>query len=135
MGIFIKYFSQTRKPEGFLGKIMLFSMNPGHSKLADWGLSYLPEITPEKAADLVGNVFLPLDGTASVFPKGYRRKSQAASAAFPGCTGDRLDTDAALCIRLCRRDRLRGMGRCAKGLHLWQVSGPLPCHAFRNEGL
>ena len=85
--------------------------------------------------DLVGNVLLPLDETAPVFPKGYRRKSQTASAAVPGCTGDRLDTDAALCIRLCRRDRLRGMGRCAKGLHLWPVFRPLSCHAFRNEGI
>ena len=52
MGLFKKFVSQTRKPEGFLGKIMLSGMNSGHAQLADWGLSYLPEIKPAKAADL-----------------------------------------------------------------------------------
>ncbi len=46
------FFSQTRKPEGFLGKMMLGTMNPGHAKLADWGFAHLPAITPERAADL-----------------------------------------------------------------------------------
>ena len=53
-------------------------------------------------------------------------------SSVPGRTGDRVDTDAALCIGLCRRDHLRGMGRCAKGLHLWPVSGPLSCHPAWN---
>ncbi|MBQ9269097.1 MAG: class I SAM-dependent methyltransferase [Oscillospiraceae bacterium] len=52
MGLFKAFVSQTRKPEGFLGKMMLSSMNSGHAKLADWGLSHLPDITPEKAVDL-----------------------------------------------------------------------------------
>lgn len=52
MGLFKKYVSQTRKPEGFLGKMMLSGMNPGHAKLADWGLTHLPPITPAKAVDL-----------------------------------------------------------------------------------
>ena len=52
MGLFKDYVSQTRKPEGFLGKLMLNGMNSGHAKMADWGLSHLPEITPERAADL-----------------------------------------------------------------------------------
>lgn len=46
------FFSQTRKPEGFLGKMMLGTMNPGHAKLADWGFTHLPAIAPERAADL-----------------------------------------------------------------------------------
>lgn len=46
------FFSQTRKPEGFLGKLMLGTMNPGHAKLADWGFSHLPAIVPERAVDL-----------------------------------------------------------------------------------
>ncbi len=41
MGLFRNYVSQTRKPEGFLGKMMLSGMNSGHAKLADWGLSHL----------------------------------------------------------------------------------------------
>lgn len=42
MGLLKKYFNQTRKPEGFLGKLMLGGMNSGHSKMADFGMSYLP---------------------------------------------------------------------------------------------
>ena len=52
MGLFKSFVSQTRKPEGFLGKMMLNGMNSGHAKLADWGLSYLPAIVPQKAVDL-----------------------------------------------------------------------------------
>ena len=52
MGLFKAFVSQTRKPEGFLGKMMLSGMNSGHAKLADWGFSHLPEIAPEKAVDL-----------------------------------------------------------------------------------
>ena len=52
MGLAKNFFSQTRKPEGFLGKMMLGTMNSGHAKLADWGFTHLPELTPESAVDL-----------------------------------------------------------------------------------
>ena len=39
MGLFKDFVSQTRKPEGFLGKMMVNGMNGGHAKLADWGMS------------------------------------------------------------------------------------------------
>ena len=52
MGLAKSFFSQTRKPEGFLGKMMLGTMNSGHSKLADWGFAHLPAIAPERAVDL-----------------------------------------------------------------------------------
>ena len=52
MGIMKNFFSQTRKPEGFLGKIMLSGMNSGHAKLADWGISYLPEGSPNQIVEL-----------------------------------------------------------------------------------
>ena len=52
MGLFKKFVSQTRKPDGFLGKMMLSSMNSGHAKMADWGFSHLPGISPENAVDL-----------------------------------------------------------------------------------
>ena len=52
MSIAKDFFSQTRKPEGFLGKVMLGTMNSGHAKLADWGFTHLPAMTPEKAVDL-----------------------------------------------------------------------------------
>lgn len=52
MGLFKKFVSQTRKPEGFLGGIMLKGMNSGHAVMADWGLSHLPSLSPALAADL-----------------------------------------------------------------------------------
>ncbi|MCR4671754.1 MAG: class I SAM-dependent methyltransferase [Lachnospiraceae bacterium] len=52
MGIMKKFFNQTRKPEGFLGNLMLRGMNSGHAKLADWGLSHLPKIPVSQAVDL-----------------------------------------------------------------------------------
>ena len=52
MGLAKNFFSQTRKPEGFLGKMMLGTMNSGHAKLADWGFAHLPAIAPERVVDL-----------------------------------------------------------------------------------
>ena len=52
MGLFQKFVSQTRKPDGLLGKMMLNSMNSGHAKMADWGFSHLPNLSPENAVDL-----------------------------------------------------------------------------------
>ena len=52
MGLMKKFFNQTRKPEGSLGKLMLSGMNSGHAKLADWGFEHLPKIAPKQAADL-----------------------------------------------------------------------------------
>ena len=52
MGLMKNFFSQTRKPEGTLGKMMLSGMNSGHAKLADWGLEHLPNLAPKQTADL-----------------------------------------------------------------------------------
>jgi len=52
MGLARKFFNQTRKPEGFLGKMMVGTMNSGHAKLADRGFTHLPETGPERAVDL-----------------------------------------------------------------------------------
>lgn len=52
MGLFKNFVSQTRKPEGVLGKMMLSGMNSGHARLADWGFSHLPVMHPAKAVDL-----------------------------------------------------------------------------------
>ena len=52
MGLFKSFVNQTRKPEGVLGKMMLSGMNSGHAKMADWGFTHLPAITPTKAVDL-----------------------------------------------------------------------------------
>ena len=52
MGMFKEFVSQTKKPEGFLGRMMLNGMNSGHAQMADWGLAFLPEIAPAMIADL-----------------------------------------------------------------------------------
>jgi len=52
MGLFKKYVNQTRRPEGFLGKMMVNGMNGGHAKMADWGMSFLPDIHPADLIDL-----------------------------------------------------------------------------------
>lgn len=52
MGLFKDYVSQTRKPEGLMGKMMLAGMNSGHAKLADWGLVHLSVADPQKIVDL-----------------------------------------------------------------------------------
>lgn len=52
MGIYRNFVSQTRKPEGALGKMMLNGMNSGHAKMGDWGLSHLPDMSPAEITDL-----------------------------------------------------------------------------------
>ena len=52
MGLFKKFVNQTRKPEGFLGKMMINGMNGGHAKLADWGMTHLDQVTASHIAEL-----------------------------------------------------------------------------------
>ncbi|MBP5332022.1 MAG: class I SAM-dependent methyltransferase [Lachnospiraceae bacterium] len=52
MGLFKKFVSQTRKPEGFLGKMMVNGMNGGHAQMADWGMSHLKNIEPEEIVEI-----------------------------------------------------------------------------------
>lgn len=52
MGLFKKFVSQTRKPEGFLGKMMVNGMNGGHAKMADWGMSHLPQLDPKEMLEI-----------------------------------------------------------------------------------
>ena len=42
----MSFFENTRKPEGFGGKIMVAMMNVGHSAVARWGLRFL-ELAPD----------------------------------------------------------------------------------------
>ncbi|RKM59316.1 class I SAM-dependent methyltransferase [Butyrivibrio sp. CB08] len=51
MGLFKNYVNQTRKPEGFLGKMMIDNMNSGHAKMADWGMSHL-DVNPSEMVEL-----------------------------------------------------------------------------------
>ena len=52
MGLYKNFVSQTRKPEGVLGKVMIRGMNSGHAKMADWGMELLHEISPEEILDI-----------------------------------------------------------------------------------
>ncbi len=52
MGLFKKFVSQTRKPEGLMGKMMVNGMNGGHAKMADWGMSHLHSIEPKEIVEL-----------------------------------------------------------------------------------
>ena len=52
MGLFKKFISQTRKPEGFLGKMIVNGMNSGHAKMADWGLAHISFVVPAEIVEL-----------------------------------------------------------------------------------
>ena len=52
MGLFNKFISQTRKPEGFLGRLMINGMNEGHARLADWGMKLLDGVSASSIAEL-----------------------------------------------------------------------------------
>lgn len=46
MGFLKNFFANTRKPQGFLGKIMLSGMNLGHAVCADWGMGHVRNLSP-----------------------------------------------------------------------------------------
>lgn len=52
MGLLKTIFNNTRKPEGWLGKMMVNGMNNGHAAVADWGMSCLTVPQPARIADL-----------------------------------------------------------------------------------
>lgn len=52
MGLYKNFVSQTRKPEGFLGKMMVNGMNGGHANMADWGMAHLQSIAPEEILEI-----------------------------------------------------------------------------------
>ncbi len=52
MSLLNKFFAQTRKPEGFLGRLMVGGMNGGHAQLADWGMSHLDGVAATSIAEL-----------------------------------------------------------------------------------
>ena len=53
MGILSKIFSNTRKPEGFFGRMMVNGMNGGgHARLAEWGLSHLTLTDDDNVLDV-----------------------------------------------------------------------------------
>lgn len=52
MGMIKDLLNQTRKPEGRLGKMMISSMNSGHARVSDWGMSCLGEVEPESILEI-----------------------------------------------------------------------------------
>ena len=52
MGLFRDFINQTRKPEGFLGKLMVNGMNSGHTRVADWGMKALDGVDANRIAEL-----------------------------------------------------------------------------------
>ena len=53
MGLLKDFFNQTRKPEGFLGKLTIKSMNQStHTKLADWGIEHLQKAQPKEILEI-----------------------------------------------------------------------------------
>ena len=51
MGFIKTFFANTRKPQGFLGKIMLNGMNRGHARCADWGMEHIGDLVPASILD------------------------------------------------------------------------------------
>ncbi len=47
----MSFFENTRKPEGFGGKLMVAMMNVGHSAVARWGLQFLNAAPDTKVLD------------------------------------------------------------------------------------
>ena len=53
MSLASRFFGNTRKPEGLMGRFMTASMNQGHGKVSDWGISHLDgDIKPENIIEL-----------------------------------------------------------------------------------
>jgi len=69
MGFKKLFYSNTRKPKGFLGNIMINKMNIGHAKLSDWGISHLKNIEPSEIADFGCGGGITLAKLIKLFPK------------------------------------------------------------------
>lgn len=52
MSLASRFFGNTRKPEGLMGRFMTSSMNQGHGKVSDWGISHLKDIKPSNIIEL-----------------------------------------------------------------------------------
>ena len=52
MGLLKTFFNNTGRPAGFLGRVMLWSMNWGHAPVADWGMGFISGLSPQHIADI-----------------------------------------------------------------------------------
>ena len=48
----MNFFENTRKPQGFGGKLMAKMMNSGHAKVSQWGFSNISAKPDAKVLDL-----------------------------------------------------------------------------------
>lgn len=52
MSLKVKFFNNTRKPTGILGKIMIIRMNIHHKNLVKWAIKNFPKINPTNILDI-----------------------------------------------------------------------------------
>ena len=69
MGLMKKYFNNTRKPEGILGRVMITGMNFGHSSVSQWGLSCLPKEAPDSILEIGCGGGLNVKRLLEMFPE------------------------------------------------------------------
>ena len=101
MGIFKQFFNNTRKPDGWMGKLMVNGMNQGHAAVSDWGLSYFPDI-PVAAHSMGAN-----------FGCGGGRNTAALLKRFPAATVTALDYSKVACDKTKQFNRHEvQIGRC-----------------------
>ena len=101
MGIFKQFFNNTRKPNGWMGKMMVNGMNQGHAAVSDWGLSHLPNV-PTKS------YFMMAD-----FGCGGGRNTAELLKRFPTATVTALDYSKVSCDKTKQFNRHAVQaGRC-----------------------
>ena len=97
----MSFFENTRKPEGFGGKIMVAMMNVGHSAVARWGLQFLNAAPDAKVLDcgcggganmkrLLKNAHRALSRASTIRPSAWRNPKRSTKPpsrrdAAPSC--------------------------------------------------
>ena len=66
-----KFFQNCRKPEGFVGRLMLASMNFGHSNISKWGLSHLRAGNDTRVLDVGCGGGANIKRLLAMCPQGY----------------------------------------------------------------
>ena len=89
-----KFLQNCRKPKGFVGKMLVSSMNSGHANVGKWGLSFLKIEKDAKALDIGCGGGATISRLLGMCPKGivcgidYSEESVAVSrkknSALPG---------------------------------------------------
>ena len=101
MGILKQFFNNTRKPNGWMGKMMVRGMNQGHAAVSDWGLSYFPVV--QKASHSM----------IADFGCGGGRNTAALLKRFPAARVTALDYSKVACDKTKQFNRNEVQaGRC-----------------------